>query len=89
MVVTEASPGDLVRARDAGSSRWAGGKPVGGDRTSATLAHRVLTGRYPVGGPVEVLEVDACAAEHGLHLGPFERDRGTLWIVLVVVGGQG
>jgi hypothetical protein len=83
------SPGDLVRARDAGPCRWAGGKPVCGDRTSAALAHPVLTGHYPLGGSVEVLELDACVSQHGLYLGPFERDRGTLRIVLVVVGGQG
>ncbi len=83
------SPGDLVRARDAGPCRWAGGQPVCGDRNSAALAHLVLTVHYPLGGSVEVFKLDACVPQHGLYLGPFERDRGALRIVLVVVGGQG
>src|ERR1039458_8634787 len=73
-------------ADDAGARGGTGGQPLGGDGPPAPLAPPVTALPEPVQRLIQLGQVAVRLVEQSGQLGPLERDRGTLGIMLVVSG---
>lgn len=83
------SPSTCRSTLDTGACGRSGPESVFADRTAASFARSIRRGVEPFHGGVDLHEVELRLSDEGSDLRPFERDRRSFGIVLIVDVGVG